>query len=367
MATPAFIYNYPCQQGTEKGYLEMEQIKIGLVGAGNIGQRHIMAIDQLVETELVAIADPSEVAQEKAASRGIPCYGNAAEMLEVCTPDAVIIATPTERHQRDVITCIKGGCKNLLVEKPIAASNGEAAEIVRAAEKAACNVMVAHQRRYYPCAAKAKELIDSGAIGTLIGVVGQWSLRKDGAYYAPQWRRKTEAGPILTNLIHELDLLRFICGEIEAVSAYISHIDQQFEKEDAVAISLQFKNQAVGSFFLSDRTPSPWGWEFALGENLALPKTGQNAVRFMGSRGALEFPNLVLWQHDSPDGHWQQPISSQPVETDFIDAYITQAAQLCAVVQKKEEPFIPAQDASLSLKVTLAVAQAAKTGQKITL
>ena len=103
MATPAFIYNYPCQQGTEKGYLEMEQIKIGLVGAGNIGQRHIMAIDQLVETELVAIADPSEVAQEKAASRGIPCYGNAAEMLEVCTPDAVIIATPTERHQRDVI------------------------------------------------------------------------------------------------------------------------------------------------------------------------------------------------------------------------------------------------------------------------
>ena len=249
MATPAFIYNYPCQQGTEKGYLEMEQIKIGLVGAGNIGQRHIMAIDQLVETELVAIADPSEVAQEKAASRGIPCYGNAAEMLEVCTPDAVIIATPTERHQRDVITCIKGGCKNLLVEKPIAASNGEAAEIVRAAEKAACNVMVAHQRRYYPCAAKAKELIDSGAIGTLIGVVGQWSLRKDGAYYAPQWRRKTEAGPILTNLIHELDLLRFICGEIEAVSAYISHIDQQFEKEDAVAISLQFKNQAVGSFF----------------------------------------------------------------------------------------------------------------------
>ena len=104
-----------------------------------------MAIDQLVETELVAIADPSEVAQEKAASRGIPCYGNAAEMMEVCTPDAVIIATPTERHQRDVITCIRG-CKNLLVEKPIAASNGEASEIVRAAEKAACNVMVAHQR-----------------------------------------------------------------------------------------------------------------------------------------------------------------------------------------------------------------------------
>jgi len=87
----------------------------------------------------------------------------------------------------------------------------------------------------------------------------------------------------------------------------------------------------------------------------------------MGSKGALEFPNLVLWQHDSPDGHWQQPISGQPIETDFIDAYIAQAAHLCAVVQKKAKPFIPAQDASLSLKATLAVAQAAKTGRKITL
>lgn len=361
-----FYIIIPAARG-KKGYLKMEQVKIGLVGAGNIGQRHIMAIDQLAEAELVAFADPSEAVQAKAASRAIACYGNAAEMLEACTADAVIIATPTERHHRDVIACIEGGCKNLLVEKPIAASDGEAAEIVRAAEKAGCNVMVAHQRRYYPCASKAKELIDSGAIGTLIGVSGQWSLRKDDAYYAPQWRRKTKAGPILTNLIHELDLLRFICGEIEAVTAFISRIDQQFEKEDAVAISLQFKNQAVGSFFLSDRTPSPWGWEFALGENLALPKTGQNAIRFMGTKGALEFPNLVLWQHDSPDGHWQQSISGQPIETDFIDAYTAQAAQLCAVVQKKAEPFIPAHDASLSLKVTLAVAQAAKTGQKITL
>ncbi len=43
----------------------MEQVKIGLVGAGNIGQRHIMAIDQLAEAELVAFADPSEAAQER--------------------------------------------------------------------------------------------------------------------------------------------------------------------------------------------------------------------------------------------------------------------------------------------------------------
>ena len=89
----------------------------------------------------------------------------------------------------------EGDAKICWLKNPSLLGNGEAAEIVRAAEKAGCNVMVAHQRRYYPCAAKAKELIDSGAIGTLIGVVGQWSLRKDGAYYARNGGVRQKPGP----------------------------------------------------------------------------------------------------------------------------------------------------------------------------
>ena len=59
----------------------MAVVKIGLVGAGNIGQRHIMAIDQLAEAELVAFADPSDTARQQAASLAIPCYDSAAQML----------------------------------------------------------------------------------------------------------------------------------------------------------------------------------------------------------------------------------------------------------------------------------------------
>ena len=350
----------------------MAVVKIGLVGAGNIGQRHIMAIDQLAEAELTAFADPSEAAQQQAASRAIPCYDSAGQMLAEQARagealDAVIIATPTERHHADVRACITAGCKTLLVEKPIAADDTEAQDIVQQAERADCQILVAHQRRYYPCAAKAKELIESGAIGTLIGVTGQWSCRKDTPYYAPDWRRKTAAGPVLTNLIHEIDLLRFICGEIKSVSAYLNRVDQNYEKEDAAAISMQFENQAIGTFFLSDRTPSPWSWEFALGENLALPKSSQNSIRFMGSKGALEFPNLVLWQHKSADGHWQDEIIPQPIETDFIDAYVAQAAHLCQVAQGKAQPLITALDASISVKATIAVARAAAAGHQIEL
>ena len=161
-------------------------------------------------------------------------------------------------------------------------------------------------------------------------------------------------------------MLRFICGEIKLVSAHLDYIDQNFEKEDAIAIAMQFENHAVGTFFLSDRTPSPWSWEFALGENLALPKTGQNPIRFLGSKGALEFPNLVLWQHsDAFSGHWQNDIIPQPIETEFIDAYIAQIRHPVEVVQGKTAPLITARDASLSLKATIAVAQAAEAGHQV--
>jgi len=344
----------------------MQAVKLGLVGAGNIGQRHIMAIDKLETAQLAAIADPSIPAKKIADTRAIACYPTARDMLENTALDGIVIATPTERHHEDILSCLAYK-KPILVEKPIAATQDEAADIAERAQQAGVEILVAHQRRYYPCAAKAKELIASGAIGTLVGINGQWTCRKDTPYYDPLWRRKTEAGPVLTNLIHEIDLLRFICGEIKGVSAYLNRVDQQFEKEDAAALTMLFDNQAVGTFLLSDRTPSHWSWEFALGENLALPKSGQNATRFMGSKGALEFPNLVLWQHENEDGNWKDAITPTAIETEFIDAYVAQMAHFCDVVRGKVSAFINAKDASLSLKATLAVAQSAKSGQMVTL
>jgi len=255
----------------------------------------------------------------------------------------------------------------VLVEKPITATMQEAHEVTRFAAQQGCQVLVGHQRRYYPCAITARDIIQSGRIGTLMAVTGQWTTRKDDEYYAPPWRRDTKAGPILTNLIHEIDLLRFICGDITSVSAEITHHDQQFEKEDAVAISLTFANSAVGSFLLSDRTPSPWTWEMALGESVKFPKTGMNAIRFLGTEGALEFPNLVLWRHDQENGNWHHEIRPEVIETPFIDAYVAQCEHLCAVARGLEAPIIDALNGGRSLDATLAAARAATEGTRVTL
>lgn len=344
----------------------MDKVRVGLIGAGSIGVRHMKAIEEVPEITLVAIADPSPAAVRIGAAQNIPIYPDAGAMLAQGGLDAVIIATPTERHHQDMMMALEAR-QTVLVEKPITATLAEADEVTRFAEQQGCHVLVGHQRRYYPCAAEAREIIAQGRIGKLMGVTGQWTTRKDDDYYSAAWRRDVKAGPILTNLIHEIDLLRFICGDIATVSAEVTHHDQEFDKEDAVAISMKFVNSAVGTFLLSDRTPTPWTWEMALGESVRFPKTGQNAIRFLGTEGALDFPNLTLWSHADSDGDWHDEITAEQIKTPFVDAYIAQCRHLCAIVRGTETPIIDARNGSKSLAATLAAASSAASGRRVIL
>lgn len=344
----------------------MQPVKIGLVGAGVIGKRHIDALGHIPQGELVAIADPFPAAADYARSLGVPVYNSAGEMAAKSGAEAIIIATPTERHLDDAMACMEAGA-HLLIEKPITATVAEADKIIAYSNQHELHVLVGHQRRYYPCSHTAKQMIADGKLGQLIGMTGQWNAKKDAPYYEPDWRKDAKAGPVLTNLIHEMDLLRYICGDIVSVSAEVTNHNQNFDKEDAVAISLRFANQAVGTFLLSDRTPSPWTWEFGIGESDRFPKSGQNSIRFLGADAALEFPNLVLWRHDAEHGDWGDVISQTSIATDFIDAYQSQCKHLCAVVRGEEEPRITATDATKSLMATLAVIESAASGQRINL
>ena len=344
----------------------MQRVKIGLVGAGSIGLRHIHAIDEVEEISLVAIADPSPEVAGLGFARSIPVYAEAKNMFQVGGLDGVIVATPTKYHHQIVMTALTHRL-TVLVEKPISATIEEAQEITRFARKQGCHVLVGHQRRYYPCSKTAREIIQSGRLGTLMAVTGQWTVRKDDPYYTPKWRREIEAGPILTNLIHEIDLLRFICGDIARVSAEITDHDQHFAKEDAVAITMKFANDAIGSFVISDRTPTPWNWEMALGENAKFPKSGQNAIRIMGTNGALEFPNLVLWSHPDVNGNWQDEIRPEVIETPFVDAYKAQCQHLFAVIRGMQRPIADAENGTRSLEATLAAVRAATEGTRVIL
>jgi len=342
----------------------MSKLRLGLVGAGVIGARHIGAIAECADVELVAIADPVPAAKALAEAQGVPLFGDTAAMLAGAACDGVIVSTPTEHHLSPTLAAIDAGVP-VLIEKPICATAEEAERIVARAEQTGVAVLVAHQRRYYPQVEKAREIVRGGMLGQLVAVSGQWTLRKHETYYDPDWRKRWQAGPVITNLIHDMDAIRYICGEVESVSAEIGNPVFGFEKEDVAALVIKFESGALGSFILSDQATSPWTWEMALGENISVPKTGQNAMRFMGRDGSLEFPNLVLWKNAVQPHDWTQPMVSEAIPLHAEDAYTVQMKHFAAVIRGEAAPRIDAADAARSLAATVAVMESARTGRRV--
>ncbi len=343
-----------------------QRVRLGVVGVGAIGQRHVCAIAAEPGAELVALADPAAAARDVAQVHGVECYPSAGAMLEAARPEGVVVATPTQRHCDDVLAALEAGA-HVLVEKPISATRQEADAIVGRARQTGLHVLVGHHRRYYPLLHRAAEIVRSGSLGALVGVTGQWTVLKPDAYFEPHWRRKRAAGPVLTNLIHEVDSLRFICGEVTHVSAMTAKAVRGHEKEETAALLLRFDNGALGTFLLSDATPSPWAWEFATGENPLFPPSHQNTHRFTGTLAALEFPRLALWRHDGAATGWEHPIRRHEVTFRSVDAFTEQCRHFCAVIHGREQPRVPAEDAARTLAATLAVFDAAQNGTVVAL
>lgn len=339
--------------------------RLALVGAGMIGRRHLKAISETDAAELVAIVDPMPDTVELARDLNVPHFTNTEDMLAATTPSGVIVATPTENHLKPSLSALEAGC-HLLVEKPITATIDEAEAIIRASDRRGLHVLVGHHRRYYPQVQAARDLVREGQLGQLVTVSGQWNVRKPDPYYEPDWRKGWRAGPVLTNLIHEMDYLRYIVGEVEAVTGLVGSPVQGFEKEDVAAFALQFEGGAMGAFVLSDQADSPWAWELATGENPAFPKNGQNCLNFSGTKGAFEFPNLRHWTSDGLES-WITPKSVRDIPCDLGDAFVRQIEHFADVIHGETEPRITARDATATLKSTLAVLQSAATGQRVDL
>lgn len=341
-----------------------EKARIGLVGAGVIGRRHISAVIECSTTELIGIADSNS--DRLSAACGVPEFDCIESLISATEPDGVIIATPTDRHLQPALAALEAGC-SVLVEKPIAADTSDGILIAEAERQSKGSVLVGHHRRYNPASKVARELIRTGKLGKLVQVSGQWGARKHNEYYDEPWRRTRNAGPVLINLSHELDLLRFICGEIVSISAEITNEFQGFEKEDAAAAVMRFKCGALGTMVLSDRANSPWAWEFATGENSAFPVSGENCYQFFGTKMSLDFPRLTLWSNENEGGNWFAPITSKSINPEPADAFSLQIEHFSEVARGQAVPFVTAMDAVGSLQATLAIFESANSGKRIEL
>lgn len=331
----------------------MSRIRLAVIGAGAIGRKHIDVINQTPQAELVALADPSTQAESLAKDLGVAWYADINEMLDNEKPQGVINATPNTLHVPCAIACVERGIP-VLVEKPVAESAERAQHLVDAANRHGVPVLVGHHRRHNALTAAAKKLIDSGELGNIVAVSAHWILQKPNDYFDVSWRREPGAGPLLVNLVHDIDLLRYLLGEIDKVQAMTSNSTRGFANEDSAVVNLRFASGALGSAVLSDCGVSPWSWEMNSAENEVYAHAPENCYLISGSKGALAIPQMRWWRYGEQSG-WHAPLLQETLNIEAIDPFILQLRHFLQVIRGEVAPIIDANDALKSLKVIDAI------------
>lgn len=181
------------------------------------------------------------------------------------------------------------------------------------------------------------------------------------------WRREAGVGPILTNMIHEVDDLRWLCGEIVAVQALPSNTARSFPVEDTVAANLRFANGALGTFLLSDTAASARSWEQTSQENTSYAHyPDEDCYRISGTRGSLAVPTMRLKVYMG-ELSWWEPFRENVIDLNRADSLPRQLNHFCSIIRGEAEPLVTGHDEVQTLRGTLAIREAAGTGRPVDL
>lgn len=328
----------------------MDRPRISVIGAGSMGRKHAALINASGECELIGVCDIDPAAEASTLEFGASFYNDIDALLETERPDAAIIATPNSEHASCAETCAARSI-HLLIEKPVADTPDAARRIEVAADTGGISVLVGHHRRHNPLVAAARAIVRGTEIGSLVGVSMLWTLYKPESYSSVEWRRRRPGGgPVLINLIHELDSLPYICGEISEVYACTNSKTRGLEVEDSFSVSLAFESGAVGTIIGSDTAASPWSYEITTGENPYYHHTKENCCYFLGTRGSLVFPRMELWRFaDEAAVGWQHPMEKTAIDVTKKDPLEEQLKHFCQVIRGDEKPLTNTRDGGRSL------------------
>ncbi|GAA3545653.1 Gfo/Idh/MocA family oxidoreductase [Amycolatopsis ultiminotia] len=335
------------------------QCRLGLIGAGTFGLRHSRFIARSDRADLVAAADPAFGPDRPVPDElhDLARYCDHREMLARGDLDGVIVASPSEMHVSHALDCLDAGVA-VLVEKPVAVDREQARPLLdRVAADSRARVLVGHHRRHHPAVAAARELIGQGRLGEIRTIAAVWATHKSDAYFEVEWRRRQPGGGmLLINLIHEVDLLRHLVGEIASVEAIASNQARGLEVEDTAGLVLRFANGAIGTLVGSDSAVSPWGWDQATEDDPTFPyHPGQPCLLIAGSRGAVSVPDMTVFTQPAPS--WLEPVTQNQIPVEGADAFARQLAHFADVAAGRARPLVTAEDALRSFEVVRTAAR----------
>jgi len=230
-------------------------VRFGIIGAGWMGSHHGHNLLQSTQAELVAIADHDDNAVQRFTSTAghhhpVRSYRDYEELLAQPDIDAVVIASPNARHAEHAIAAAQAG-KHIYLEKPMAITLPDCRKIAEAVRAAGVKCAMGYHRRLNPLVQYAQGLSTEGKLGALVLAESDYIHHIPGDWVIWEWLGKEEiAGSLIhAGVGHNIDLLRFFCGEVREVSCFKDARmprSTQVETEDIAIINLRFANGTLG-------------------------------------------------------------------------------------------------------------------------
>ena len=327
-------------------------MKFLIAGLGSIGRRHFRNLIALGEKDIVLLRSHYATLPDDELA-GYPVETNLTEALKKHKPDAVIVANPTSMHLDVAIPAAEAGC-HILLEKPVSHSLERLDILQRVAEKGGSRILVGFQFRYHPTLNKARELIQQGVLGKVLTVHAHWG------EYLPQWHpwedyrqsyaaRADLGGGVIVTLMHPLDYLRFILGEVETLWSFNGHLSPlEIDVDDIAEIGLKFTNGAIGGVHLNyvQRPPS-------------------HHLEIVGTNGTLRWGNadgiLYFYKMLTPFGSFSDhPVA--PIQETFFppegfernQLFVAQTRHFIETARGESEPICTLEDGIRVLEIALA-------------
>lgn len=291
----------------------MNKIRIGVTGSGFMGRTHVEAARRLESTEIVAVTGGTRAAG-LANDYGIDVEPSVAALVARSDIDAVVISTPHHCHCSETLLAAEAG-KHVLVEKPLATSVADCDLMIEACQSRKLVLSVGYHQRFRDSNLKTRELLQSGAIGTvrclqMSALFDINAMRVDSGFGGTWswWTDPRSIAHLMNSGPHNIDLCRWwMDAEVVSASALSGTFREENPNENTTMSLLSFSNGAMVSFWSSSVTPSP-GF---VGEAFRF--------RFMGDNGLIDLDPYGKLQL-SQGGDWKTIYEQPPVGHDDSNA-----------------------------------------------
>jgi myo-inositol 2-dehydrogenase / D-chiro-inositol 1-dehydrogenase len=186
----------------------MATFKLGLVGAGRMGQNHLRALATSQRVRVTAIAEPAEATRATLVSSGAVLHSDLDSMLDAGGLDGVLVCAPSDLHLDTVRSLVAAGLP-ILCEKPLGIKTSEARKAADLARDASLPLQIGFWRRFVPMLKRLRERVAAGELGSIYAIACfQWDGQPPGAYF------RTHSGGIFIDMgVHEFDQARWLSGQ----------------------------------------------------------------------------------------------------------------------------------------------------------